>query len=157
MEGQHDKNAKFEEVKEIQNASEVQSPLKFEMVNSVQESQGCKRYTIWDTIKALFAIYHIVSFCLIVVMNHFKIDITRSLFNTALKLPLAARTWCNCSTRKYISILRFPPLSHIPAVIRWPCGWCPRSRERLAIHRRTKIIRYRLFPVIIMWNKNRPF
>lgn len=46
MEGQHDKNAKFEEVKEIENASEVQSPLKFEMVNSVQESQGCKRYTI---------------------------------------------------------------------------------------------------------------
>ena len=92
MEGQHDKNAKFEEVKEIKNASEVQSPLKFEMVNSVQESQGCKRYTISDTIKALFAIYHIVSFCLIVVMNHFKIDITRSLFNTALKLHLAART-----------------------------------------------------------------
>lgn len=157
MEGQHDKNAKFEEVQEIKNASEVQSPLKFEMVNSVQESQGCKRYTIWDTIKALFVIYQIVSFCLIVVMNHFKIDITRSLFNTALKLHLAARTWCNCSTRKYISILRFPPLSHIPAVIRWPCGWCPRSWERLAIHRRTKIIRYRLFPVIIMWNKIRPF
>ena len=46
MEGQHDKSAKFEAVKEIKNASEVQSPLKIEMVNSVQESQGYKRYTI---------------------------------------------------------------------------------------------------------------
>lgn len=46
MEGQHDKSAKFEEVKEIKKASEVQSPLKFAMVNSVQESEGYKRYTI---------------------------------------------------------------------------------------------------------------
>ena len=34
MEGQHDKNAKFEEVKEIKKASNVQSPLRFEMVSS---------------------------------------------------------------------------------------------------------------------------